>query len=433
MLPHRFEPSLDDDGTRLLTDYNYDTSVGEHDEDSFSDTSDSEVDSEEDTNQTEYLASSHSLGKMVPHPQTAMVSLYDTIRHHTLIVESRDRDLEREHLFHFNVSFRSPCQQTTQTERIKRKTLRMQITQRKALGNDSSYATHISSEQLAQFDNEDHPNCLDSVPRKCTILQSFDNIHTLQCQHVIMPDYPHMLCIDNPSYTTTNAHIGMPLDVETISVPHTLAATGDNMRCCTWSCIPHYDKSTYIHYKSINTIHEYITPMFSLESLRLKLHVPGSTLLHTPFDTNHSPDIHHIEGISIQAGGEILELTLTHIPTNCSNPLLSGHVVSMRDIRWTDGLLLSSDQKQLQQFLCSSIVHVQLTVLEDVTSTAVKLDLTKSGLHVKASDLNGISVGPNHLETSSTLLMNESMQYRLYFDVGCKERQLVQRTAVDAI
>lgn len=433
MLPNRFESSLDDDGTRLLAGYSDGTSQEEHDSsDSFTDTSDSEVDSEDDHPEAPYLASSHSLGKMVPHPQSTLVSLYDTIQHHTIVIESRDRDLKREHLFHFNVSFCSTSQQATQTERIKRKTLMVQNKQRKVLGNDSSYATHISCEQQTRIDNENHSNCFDTVARACTILQNFEHIHRLQCQHLVMPAYPHMQRVVN-SGLTTDALIGMPIDVEAVSVPHTLAATGDQLRCCAWSCLPVYHSSTHVQYKAMNVTHEYTTPMFSLESLHLKLHMPGSTLLSVPFDTDRSPDVHYIEGIRILAAGEVLELTLTDIPTNDSNPLLAGHVVSMRDLRWMREGVFTPDQEALRQFVCSSIVHVQLTVLEEVTSTVVTLDLTKSGLHTKASHVDGISVGPDQLQSTETLLMNESMQYRLYFDVGCKVRQLVQRTAVDAI
>ena len=55
---------------------------------------------------------------MVPHPQATLVPVYDARRCRTLVLESRDRDLGREHLFRFTVRFQPPQTQPSQTERL---------------------------------------------------------------------------------------------------------------------------------------------------------------------------------------------------------------------------------------------------------------------------------------------------------------------------
>ena len=442
--PQRFEPALDDDGTRLLTGYD------DHDDDADDDllytTSGSETDTGDEADdeahaEPRHLASAHSLGKMVPHPQATLVPVYDARRCRTLVLESRDRDLGREHLFRFTVRFQPPQTQPSQTERLEERALVARNAQRQALGNDSSYATRITPEQQARMDAAAtaKAQCLpppSQPPRSCTVLERFEHVSALRCQHAVFPRYPHMQCVGE---TTTplveDAKVAVPLDIEAEAVPETLAGTGEVVRCCTWSCLPGSpdDSPLHVHYRAVNCKAEYAAPMAALEALTLTIHTPEAPLLKDPFDAARTPDVHRVAGITVAKGGDELQLTLAAAPTKCSNPLNKGDVVSLRDIDWVDVSALTDQQQALRTFLCSCVAELRLVVLEDVTATTVRLDLTKSGANAEAAAVDGVTLGAPEIVADATWLLNESLQYRLYVDVECVVRRLAQRTAVEAL
>ena len=441
--PQRFEPALDDDGTRLLTGYD------DHDDDADDDllytTSGSETDTDtgdeaddEAHAEPRHLASTYSLGKMVPHPQATLVPVYDARRCRTLVLESRDRDLGREHLFRFTVRFQPPQTQPSQTERLEERALVARNAQRQALGNDSSYATRITPEQKARMDAAAtaKAQCLpppSQPPRSCTVLDRFEHVSALRCQHAVFPRYPHMQCVGATTPIVEDAKVAVPLDIEAEAVPETLAGTGEVVRCCTWACLPSDDSLLHVHYRAVNCKVEYAAPMAALEALTLTIHTPEAPLLKDPFDASRTPDVHRVAGITVAKGGDELQLTLTAAPTTCANPLHKGDILSLRDIGWVDVSTLSDGQQTLRTFLCSCVAALRLVVLEDVTATTVRLDLTKSGANAEAAAVDGVTLGAPEIVADATWLLNESLQYRLYVDVECVVRRLAQRTAVEAL
>ena len=444
--PQRFEPALDDDGTRLLTGYD------DHDDDADDDllytTSGSETDTDTDDEaddeahaEPRHLASAHSLGKMVPHPQATLVPVYDARRCRTLVLESRDRDLGREHLFRFTVRFQPPQMQPSQTERLEERALVARNAQRQALGNDSSYATRITPEQQARMDaaTTAEAQCLpppSQPPRSCTVLERFEHVSALRCQHAVFPRYPHMQCVGATTPLVEDARVAVPLDIEAEAVPETLAGTGEVVRCCTWSCLPGDDSLLHVHYRPANCKVEYAAPMAALEALTLTIHTPEAPLLKDPFDASRTPDVHRVAGITVTNGGAELHLTLAAAPTKCTNPLHKGDVVSLRDIGWVDVGALTAQQQALRTFLCGCVAALRLIVLEDVTATTVRLDLTKSGANAEAAAVDGVTLEAGtgkQLVADATWLLNESLQYRLYVEVECVVRRLAQRTAVEAL
>ena len=452
MLPthsQRFEPALDDDGTRLLT--GYDAHDDDADDDLLYTTSGSETDTDTDDEaytdanghahaEPRHLASAHSLGKMVPHPQATLVPVYDARRCHTLVLESRDRDLGREHLFRFTVRFQPPQTQPSQTERLEERALVARNAQRQALGNDSSYATRITPEQQARMDAAAtaEAQCLpppSQPPRSCTVLERFEHVSALRCQHAVFPRYPHMQCVGATTPLVEDAKVAVPLDIEAEAVPETLAGTGEVVRCCTWACLPGspHDSPLHVHYRPANCKVEYAAPMAALEALTLTIHTPEAPLLKDPFDASRTPDVHRVAGITVANGGAELQLTLATAPTTCANPLNKGDVVSLRDIGWVDVGALTDEQQALRTFLCGCVAALRLVVLEDVTATTVRLDLTKSGANAEAAAVDGVTLGATELVADATWLLNESLQYRLYVDVECVVRRLAQRTAVEAL
>ena len=122
-----------------------------------------------------------------------------------------------------------------------------------------------------------------------------------------------------------------------------------------------------------------------------------------------------------------------YAPNKCTNPLNKGDIVSLRDIGWVNVETLSEKQRTLRTFLCGCVAALRLVVLEDVTDTTVKVDLTKSGANTEAAAVDGVALGASELVTDTTWLLNESLQYRLYVDVECVVRRLSQRTAVEAL
>lgn len=459
MLPthsQRFEPALDDDGTRLLTGYDahddadddllYTTSGSETETDSQGATDDEAY---ADANghahaEPRHLASAHSLGKMVPHPQATLVPVYDARRCRTLVLESRDRDLGREHLFRFTVRFQPPQTQPSQTERLEERALVARNAQRQALGNDSSYATRITPEQQARMDAAAtaEAQCLpppSQPPRSCTVLERFEHVSALRCQHAVFPRYPHMQCVNYVGATTPlveDAKVAVPVDIEAKAVPETLAGTGEVVRCCTWACLPGDDSPLHVHYRPTNCKVEYAAPMAALEALTLTIHTPEAPLLKDPFDASRTPDVHRVAGITVTNGGDELQLTLVGSPNKCANPLNKGDVVSLRDIGWVDVGALTAEQQDLRTFLCGCVAALRLVVLEDVTATTVRLDLTKSGANAEAAAVDGVTLEAGtgkQLVADATWLLNESLQYRLYVDVECVVRRLAQRTAVEAL
>ena len=58
------------------------------------------------------LGSEVSLGKMVPHAQNSTRPIFNSIQKHFIVIDSRDRDLLREHLFAFRVVFSSVIKNT---------------------------------------------------------------------------------------------------------------------------------------------------------------------------------------------------------------------------------------------------------------------------------------------------------------------------------
>lgn len=419
------KPSLDDDGTRLLTGFDgYDTQNVSYDSDSDSDT-DSQESADDVLNQSTHLSNAHSLGKMVHHSQTSLIPIFDARRSRTLVIESRDRNLEHEHLFQFTIHFQ-PQTQHSQTDRIEKKALLIRNKQRLDLGNDSSYATHISTAQHAQF------NTNNELQRRCTVLEKFEQVYSLTCQHAVFPRYPHMQCVGLSS-SITNVNVNVPIDIRLHTAQTTLSGTGDVIRCCTSTCLPGNDGPLHIIYNPVNCKVNYATPLASLDALTVTVYTPDAPLHINPFDISSTPDMHHVTNIVIANNGEELHLRLASIPLKCHNPLNKGDIVSLRDFNWVNVDTLSNEQQQFRSFLYSIIAKIRLVVIEDVITSVVKLDLTKSKVNTEASTLEGIELGLEQIIANKTLLLNESMQYRLYIDVESMVRRLEQRTTVEAL
>ena len=433
------DASLDDDGTRLLTGFTEDE---EDLEDISTDVSTSDSDEEEyeyrvDTGtESTHLASRHSLGKMVPHPQSTVVPVYNTRLCNTVVIESRDRNLKHEHLFQFTVRFQPPTTQSSQTERLAEKTLIKAFAQRQDLRNDTSYATYLTSTKQAKFIAKQKaisqclpPPC--DPPRSCKITEAFTDIVSLTCNHAIFPKYTYMQCIstDGSTIDIPDAHVSVPLDVQVSPLSNMLAGTGDIIRCSSFTCVPSYNYSHHTHYRPLNCKVNYDTPLASLDQLTITIHTPVTPLQKHPFEYSTSPDIHQVT--TIESTSKTLIITLHQIPHICDRPLVKGDIVSLRDIGWKNIESLTPEQKHLRTFMCSCVTSLQFVVLA-VDDKTVTLDLTKSGIS-DTMEVPIATLDSSVLDAQHTLLLNESMQFRLVFEVERIVRRLKQQVAVSSI
>ena len=431
-----FQPSLDDDGTRLLVEYASDTD-SLNDISSVSDTSDDEsINSDKDIEYNEkedmiaprHLASQYSLGKMVPHPQSTVVPVYDSKQTRTLIINSRDRDLFHEHLLQYSVTFNPPSDALSQTKRIEDKSFVSAYMQRVRLDNDSSYQTFLTKAKQKEFyysdDGKRH--------RSCTIIDQFKNVSSVECSQVLFPNYSERIVLRDDDDQDIRVKLGLTLDIDVDIITHKLCSTSHAYNpSFNFSCAPSPTFSSQTQYQQqympLTVSTKYDTPIASLEQMTLTYFPPNTCLIADALNPTKSPDIHHV--YQIMSHNQTLVVSLTNSPTT-SNRLLTGDLVSIRDIGYQQTHnALDENQTKLIHVLCDKVPTLMF-VVKHVADKQITLDLSLSGLdHCLPSD--DITLDDTIINSAQTLMLNESLQHKLYLNVECIVRRLQQHTVVD--
>lgn len=426
------------------------------DNDSDTPSSTSSGDDDNDDNETRTQRPTQSLGRMLPLQAHQLTPEFNAVRHHTVVVRSRDRSLWNEHLFQLGVSFGDVATQLSQTEQLQRARLQTCYDVSDVpSGVPSSVQTGIAQLQSCPQPytgvimgvndglgcSNGAPNVF-NTPRRCVVHRVYRNVVGFALPHLILPFYPQMRFTPDPSDVTDPSLVRtMALTpdvfVEMQPSPHAeqLAGTDAVVRNSTFVLAPSDNSDAHVHYSSINAEHEPLdTPVNYLNHLRLTLHTPDECLRTQPFVPSASPDVYRVTCITYTvtgAGGGEMAFTLNE-PVPMVHYLWTGATstpqhalhVSLRDVQLdtSGGGSYTVAQSGLYAYLCGVFsARCWVTQTYDAGSplcVTVPMDAADAP---PPSVVSGTKLATAH---TGTALLNESMQYTMVFHVATRVRRL---------
>lgn len=371
-----------------------------------------------------------SLGRMLPVHQHSLHVENNYVRTYNIVVNSRNRNVLKEHLFSFAVHFGAVSKVCDAPEMCEPEPY-----------DDCRACAQLCTD--AQDTDSTDENTQSSVPcqvlssvTSCTVDRTFNNVQEVYVSNVLIPNISFLEHIaDTSALPETPISLHPPQEVYIEMTPNgnrRLYATDSVSNRCSFVCAPTEATDVHRRYETMNDPYSYDTPVNYLNHIDIRVHSLLDRLQYKPFvssqRTMQSPDVFAMYSVTYVAATKVLHVKL--LATDMSR-LSDGHIVSLVNVSFldTESINNNEDNQKVYSLLCT--LHDRSYVVTNV-DTPSETSPTHSIVSLSLSTLQL----PEHLLPSqdselllnaqSSVMVNESMQYTILMQLKCAERRLHQ-------